>query len=70
MFLKASKSDKPDYGKRALKDKAAKYFVGIGGVSVIVAILLIFFYLLYVVIPMFESADVDTYDRELSSVAT
>jgi phosphate transport system permease protein len=62
MFLKASKSDKPDYGKRALKDKAAKYFVGIGGVSVIVAILLIFFYLLYVVIPMFESAEVEAAD--------
>ena len=62
MFLKASKSDKPDYGKRALKDNAAKYFVGIGGVSVIVAILLIFFYLLYVVIPMFESAEVEAAD--------
>ncbi len=47
------------YGQRAFKDLLARYFVSIGGISVIIAILLIFFYLLSVVIPMFESAEVD-----------
>jgi len=46
------------YNQRALKDRLARYFVAIGGISVIVAILLIFFYLLQVVIPMFKSADI------------
>jgi len=46
------------YNRRALKDRLARYFVGAGGISVIVAILLIFFYLLYVVVPMFESAEI------------
>ena len=48
----------PLYRRRALKDKLAQYFVGIGGISVIAAILLIFFYLLYVVVPMFEAAEI------------
>ena len=46
------------YNQRALKDRLARYFVASGGISVIIAILLIFFYLLYVVIPMFESAEI------------
>lgn len=46
------------YNQRALKDRLARYFVAIGGISVIAAILLIFFYLLQVVIPMFQSADI------------
>jgi len=46
------------YNQRALKDHVTRYFVGIGGISVIIAILLIFFYLLQVVIPMFGSADI------------
>jgi len=46
------------YNQRALKDRLARYFVASGGISVIIAILLIFFYLLYVVIPMFGSADI------------
>lgn len=46
------------YNQRALKDRLAKYFVSLGGVSVIIAIMLIFFYLLSVVVPMFESADI------------
>ena len=41
---------------RILKDKIFGAFMGVGGVSVIVAILLIFFYLGYVVIPLFGSA--------------
>lgn len=48
----------PLYRRRALKDKLAQHFVGLGGISVIIAILLIFFYLLYAVIPLFESAEI------------
>ena len=47
------------YNQRAFKDRIARYFVASGGISVIIAILLIFFYLLYVVIPMFGSADIN-----------
>lgn len=46
------------YNQRALKDRLVRYFVATGGISVIIAILLIFFYLLHVVIPMFESAEI------------
>lgn len=48
----------PRYRRRALKDRLARYFVSLGGIGVIAAILLIFFYLLYIVIPMFESAEI------------
>jgi phosphate transport system permease protein len=41
---------------RLIKDILARYGVKIGGLSVIVAIVLIFFYLLYVVYPLFISA--------------
>lgn len=47
------------YNQRALKDRLARYFVASGGISVIIAILLIFFYLLYVVVPMFGSAEIE-----------
>lgn len=45
---------------REVKDKVAKYGVGFGGISVILAIVLIFFYLLYVVLPLFKGASLDT----------
>ncbi|RDH84125.1 MAG: phosphate ABC transporter permease [endosymbiont of Galathealinum brachiosum] len=45
------------YNQRAFKDRITRYGVAVGGISVIIAILLIFFYLLQVVIPMFESAE-------------
>jgi phosphate transport system permease protein len=45
---------------REFKDRCAKYGVAIGGVSVIFAIVLIFFYLLYVVMPLFSGADIST----------
>ncbi len=45
-------------GWRFFKDRWARYLMAVGGVSVIVAILLIFFYLIYVVWPLFESAAV------------
>ncbi|MCV6610275.1 MAG: ABC transporter permease subunit [Amphritea sp.] len=49
---------------RAFKDKAASVGIGMGGISVIIAILLIFFYLLYEVVPMFRSADVQPWQHE------
>lgn len=48
---------------RALKDKIATVGIGLGGISVIIAILLIFFYLLYEVIPMFRSAEVQPWQH-------
>lgn len=41
---------------RMIKDVLARYGVAAGGVGVIVAILLIFFYLFYVVVPLFKPA--------------
>lgn len=43
---------------RMLKDALARHLVSIGGISVIVAVVLIFFYLMYVVLPMFKPAEV------------
>ncbi|MGL4936941.1 phosphate ABC transporter permease, partial [Shewanella sp.] len=43
--------------RRAFKDKAAQIGITIGGTMVFVALLLIFFYLLYVIKPIFDSAD-------------
>ncbi|WP_370277501.1 ABC transporter permease subunit [Pontibacterium sp.] len=43
---------------RALKDKSASVGIAFGGISVIIAILLIFFYLLYEVAPLFHSAEI------------
>ncbi|RKF17449.1 ABC transporter permease subunit [Alginatibacterium sediminis] len=42
---------------RNFKDKLARYGVSLGGAIVLVALLLIFFYLLYVVLPLFKGAD-------------
>lgn len=44
---------------RALKDKLATMGIAFGGISVIIAILLIFFYLLYEVAPLFQSAEIE-----------
>jgi phosphate transport system permease protein len=44
---------------RLIKDKLARFGVIAGGLSVIVALVLIFFYLLYVVIPLFKPASVE-----------
>jgi len=44
--------------RRGLVDKSAAGTIGMGGVSVIFAIVLIFFYLLWVVAPIFHSADI------------
>lgn len=44
---------------REFKDVVAKYGIGFGGIAVIIAVVLIFFYLTYVVAPMFVPASVD-----------
>jgi len=43
---------------RLIKDKLAHFSISAGGVMVLIALLMIFFYLLYVVQPIFESAEV------------
>jgi len=45
--------------RRMVKDTVTRHAVGIGGISVIFAIVLIFFYLLFVVLPLFQSAEVE-----------
>lgn len=47
------------YRSRALFDSAIRVAVNVGGVGVIIAISLIFFYLLWVVLPMFRPATVE-----------
>ena len=46
------------YKQKALTDRLTRYFVASGGISTITAMQLIFFYLLYIVIPMFEPAKI------------
>jgi len=55
---------------REFKDRLARYGVAIGGISVIFAIVLIFFYLLYVVMPLFYGADIESeaqYNTEINN---
>ncbi|MDO7711728.1 MAG: ABC transporter permease subunit [Pseudomonadota bacterium] len=54
---------------REFKDRFAKYGVAIGGVSVIFAIVLIFFYLLYVVTPLFYGADIESEEQYKTSIS-
>ena len=61
--LMTSNPNKPTFHtdrSRLFKDRFAKWGISAGGVMVLVALLLIFFYLLYVVQPIFESAKVET----------
>jgi phosphate transport system permease protein len=44
---------------RALKDRLAHWYVSIGGLAVLACITLIFFYLAYVVLPIFTGAELD-----------
>jgi ABC-type uncharacterized transport system permease subunit len=46
---------------RHFTDRAAKICIAAGGLGVIAALLLIFFYLFYEVMPLFRSADVKKY---------
>ncbi|WP_454256576.1 ABC transporter permease subunit [Pseudomonas sp. Marseille-Q8238] len=44
---------------RAFKDRLTRWYVSIGGLAVLAAITLIFFYLAHVVLPMFSGADLE-----------
>ncbi len=44
---------------RQLKNKLARWFITLGGISVLFTLVLIFLYLLYVIKPIFESATVE-----------
>ena len=44
---------------RNFKDTVATHGIGVGGISVIMTIMLIFLYLLYEVAPMLQSASID-----------
>lgn len=56
---------------RLFKDKAARWGVTLGGSMVLLALLLIFFYLLYVVEPIFRSADLEkTHDFAIPGEGT
>lgn len=55
----ASLTPRRAYNIRQLKDRLMTWFMGFGGISVIIAIVLIFFYLLYVVFPMFLPASME-----------
>ena len=49
---------------RALKDHLARWYVSIGGLAVLGAITLIFFYLAQVVLPMFQGAEFEPRDAQ------
>ena len=49
---------------RALKDHLARWYVTIGGLAVLGAICLIFFYLAQVVLPMFQGAELQARDAQ------
>ncbi|MDN2660270.1 ABC transporter permease subunit [Neptunomonas sp. CHC150] len=53
---------------RKLKDKMAGVGIAFGGISVILAILLIFFYLLYEVAPLFQSAHMEKWQHNGQTV--
>lgn len=44
---------------RMLKDRVFGWTMAIGGIGVIIAIVMIFFYLFYVVVPMFAGARIE-----------
>ncbi|WP_213610382.1 ABC transporter permease subunit [Pseudoalteromonas sp.] len=57
-----SNPNKPTFNtdrSRLFKDRFAQFGITAGGIMVLIALLLIFFYLLYVVQPIFESAKVE-----------
>ncbi|RFQ15815.1 phosphate ABC transporter permease, partial [Pseudomonas sp. ATCC 13867] len=47
---------------RALKDRLTRWYVLVGGLAVLAAITLIFFYLAYVVLPLFRGATLEARD--------
>jgi phosphate transport system permease protein len=57
LFSDVSKAELSHRGWRMTKDRIFGAVMGVGGVTVIIALVTIFFYLLWVVLPLFESAD-------------
>ncbi len=55
---------------RKFKDLIAKHSIALGGVSVIIAVVMIFFYLLYVVFPIFKSATLEPNTEYSQAVET
>jgi len=55
--------------RRMLQDKLAGGGIAVGGVSVIIAVVMIFFYLLYEVAPLFQSAHVEPWHVQGKPVA-
>ncbi|HET9680164.1 MAG TPA: phosphate ABC transporter permease, partial [Gammaproteobacteria bacterium] len=62
MTLPAAKKPQISHRRRwrSLKNRLARYTVTAGGISVIIAIALIFFYLLWVVLPLFDNAAIQS----------
>ena len=56
LFSEVSKAELSHRGWRMTKDRIFGAVMGVGGVTVIIALVTIFFYLLWVVLPLFESA--------------
>src|ERR671934_29893 len=48
---------------RGVKDRFVRFWVAVGGISVVIAIALIFFYLLYTVLPLFRPARIELVAR-------
>jgi phosphate transport system permease protein len=57
LFSEVSKAELSHRSWRMLKDRIFGAVMGVGGVTVIAALVTIFFYLLWVVLPLFGSAD-------------
>ncbi len=55
-------SNSPSLHQRAriMKDVLARYAISVGGIGVILAVVLIFFYLLFVVVPLFKPAKLES----------
>lgn len=56
------------HARRQVKDRMAKYGIAVGGIAVIFAVLLIFGYLFSVVLPIFESAEMEAVEQVPVSV--
>jgi len=56
LFSEVTKAERAHRGWRMVKDRLFGLVMGVGGVTVIVALVTIFFYLLWVVFPLFRAA--------------
>ena len=56
LFSEVTKAELAHRGWRMVKDRIFGVVMGVGGVTVIIALVTIFFYLLWVVFPLFKSA--------------